>query len=507
METKRYFLSFRKRDTLKNNKILLIILIFSSLLFSNKISQKGIATASSKNKACQQALFHAQTEALHQSGINIFTSSEKKQTMMNNESIKNVINTSLQKSYGYISTISKKESTQYNSSTGYITCKVNGVFEVDTSKLKSQLLALSKKYDNQYETQNNKSKALKGKNELMQKYFILKNNITKIHTFHYSDSYDCGEHLSFNKCKIQLKTKIKTFTKKKLADKYDIDSSLIKMDNIKLKNNIKSTIKNGLSVQYNGKVDVKASSIQNPYIDEINSFNAYLGEKQIFTKNEYEEPESFELGEKISESMGSLADFFTSRKYKIFYTEIGGGDFLVDWFKEDCTHGEVCNTNISGNYLTEIYMQITPISDYFIKLGKGKGKYKSTPIYDGVIYPLEKGTETEYSFAYDMIGLSMSFDYDAIELSTSSDSTISLDLDYIIPSVTEGTKTNYSFNGDDRTLLDEVTTSDNIKPFLTINITQEIPLKDFIVVGIGLHYSSHESMGNQWITLKAGAVF
>ena len=130
-------------------KLGLSILLTSSL-YANKISQSSVATAESKGKACQQALLQAQKEALHQSGINIFTSFEKRQTMMNDNEIKNVINNSLQKSYGYITTISKDEKAEYNPNTGYITCEVNGNFEVDTSKLKSQLLALSQKYDNQY---------------------------------------------------------------------------------------------------------------------------------------------------------------------------------------------------------------------------------------------------------------------------------------------------------------------------------------------------------------------
>ena len=80
-----------------NKKIVLGLLIFSNLIFGNVISQRSVATADSKSKACQQALLQAQKEALHQSGINIFTSFEKRQTMMNDSEIKKVINNSLQK--------------------------------------------------------------------------------------------------------------------------------------------------------------------------------------------------------------------------------------------------------------------------------------------------------------------------------------------------------------------------------------------------------------------------
>ena len=129
--------------------ILLIFISFSNLLFGSEINQSSTATADSKSKACQQALLQAQKEALHQSGINIFTSFESKTTMTDNE-VKKVIDNSLQSSYGNITTISKKERVTFDKDTGYITCKVEGSFEVDTSKLKSQMLALSKQYDNQY---------------------------------------------------------------------------------------------------------------------------------------------------------------------------------------------------------------------------------------------------------------------------------------------------------------------------------------------------------------------
>jgi hypothetical protein len=271
----------------KMNKIIILgLFIFSNLIFASQISKSSIATANSKGKACSQALLQAQKEALEQSGINIFSTFESK-TTMSDDKIKKVIKNDIQSSYGYIKTISKPvEITKYNPITGHITCEVNASFEVDTSKLKSQLLAISKKYDNQYEDETSRAKALRNKNELIQKYSILKDNITNTHIFDYNGSYNCGDSLGLSKCKIQLQNKIRNFTKKELAKKYDIGSSLIKMDDVKLQNNIKTTTNYGLIVKYNGKVEAKASSVKNPYIDEINSLNAFLGANQIIDKTE-----------------------------------------------------------------------------------------------------------------------------------------------------------------------------------------------------------------------------
>ena len=157
-----------------DKKIILGLLIFSNLVFGNEISQSSVATAESKSKACSQALLQAQKEALEQSGINIFSTFETKTIMSDNE-VKKVVKNNLQSSYGYIKTISKDEKAKYNPNTGYITCKVNASFEVDTSKLKSQLLALRQKYDNEYEIETTKTRALKQKVEILILKYLLQN--------------------------------------------------------------------------------------------------------------------------------------------------------------------------------------------------------------------------------------------------------------------------------------------------------------------------------------------
>jgi uncharacterized protein (UPF0333 family) len=213
---------------LKNKIIVLLIVI--DFTFGSMIIQTGIATAETKNKACQKALLLAQKEALQRAGINIFTSFEKKQTFMNDGKIKTIINNSFQKSYGFVKTSSKEEKVNFNPQTGYITCRVKGKFEVDTSKLKSQLLALSQKYNNQFEEENSKTKAIEEKNELLQKYNILKTNLLSTHSIDIGQiSYNGGESLSLDECKKQLKRKIKTKFKNVLAKNYNISPSLIKI--------------------------------------------------------------------------------------------------------------------------------------------------------------------------------------------------------------------------------------------------------------------------------------
>lgn len=264
-------------------KILFGLLIYSNSLFGNTIFQNSVATADSKSKACNLALLQAQKEALHQSGINIFTSFEKKQTIYENE-VKDVINNSLQKSYGYITTISKDEKIQFDQKTGYITCEVYGKFNVDTTKLKSQLLALSQKYENQYQIEKNKTEALKRKNDLIKKYFTLKNNIIKTHTFNYNGKYYCGDTLSLVQCKQQLKNQIKDYYQKELGNRYNIESSLIQIAHTKLSNDIQIITNNGLIIQYDGKAEAKVLSLKNPYIDEIITLNAIIGKNDYIEK-------------------------------------------------------------------------------------------------------------------------------------------------------------------------------------------------------------------------------
>ena len=491
-----------------NKKTILGLLLILNFAYGDQISQIGVATASSKLEACQEALLQAQQEALHESGINIFTSISMKQTVINDVEIKKIITDDLQKSYGYITTISKNETTDYNSKTGYITCKVNGIFEVDTSKLKSQLLALSKKYNNQYEVESSRAKALREKNELMQKYSILKDNITRSHSFKYNGSYNCGDNLGLNECTNQLHKKIRNYMKKKLAKKYNIESSLINMDEIELKDDIQSTTMNGLIVKYNGMVEANALSVKNPYIDEINSLNAFLGEEEIY--DEDTEPKGPSFGEKFTETMSDIGNSIAERQYMIFYSGFGAGDFLFDWMAYDSydSYDELSHSNKSQSSSIEFYAQLTPTSPFMLKLGQGTATYKITSSYDGYAYPTEHATDKDYSFDYYMVGLSVGD-------GKKEEGWIGLDVDYIIPSASSGSISNVTYNDYARTVTSTTNINETINPFVNFSVNiQGAPFHDaenilirHFAIGAGLHYSTNEAMKDQWITLKAGMIF
>jgi hypothetical protein len=493
-----------------DKKIILGLLIFSNLVFGNEISQSSVATAESQSKACSQALLQAQKKALEQSGINIFSTFESKTIMSDNE-VKKVVKNNLQSSYGYIKTISQNKKAKYNPNTGYITCKVNASFEVDTSKLKSQLLALRQKYDNEYEIETTKTRALKQKRALMKKYYALKDNITKKHTFNYDDSYNCGESLGLSDCKNKLKNKIKIFTKKELASKYDISSSLIKMDDIKLYNDIKSTTDDGLIVRYHGKVDAKASSVKNPYIDEINSLNTFLGEKQII--NEVKQPKVASTNKKSSNSNNSIIEFFSSRKqYLILNDYINTED---DYSTSSFNWTESSDSSVSDNVEYLIFLK----SKYYLKLGFGKASYKDSKKNYSGYGETATGYDKEYNYKFYSLGLSMLSNRKKNQFSQ-----YSVDVDYMIP---------YSVTGYDKTYLytktyeeipspwwqrteyneyyAETLISDKnakVEPFTNITLNWDLMISDDILLGMGfiLYTDGQAEWEDNFMTFRLGIV-
>ena len=346
------------------------------------------------------------------------------------------------------------------------------------------------------------------KNELMKKYSSLKNDLTRSHTFKYNGSYNCGDNLGLNECKNQLHKKIKNYMKKELAKKYNIESSLIKMDEIELQDNILSTTINGLVVKYNGGVEANALSIKNPYIDEINSFNAFLGEQEIY--DEDEEPKGPSFGEKFSETMSDIGDSIVERQYMIFYSGFGAGDFLFDWLGDafNDSYGEVSQSNKSKSSSIEFYAQLTPTSPFMLKLGQGTVTYKTTSSYDGYAYPTEYATDKDYSFDYYMVGLS-------VGNGKKGEGWIGLDVDYIIPSASSGTISNIKYSDYDKIVTSTTTINETIDPFVNFSVNiqgtpfynaENILIRHF-AIGAGLHYSTNEAMKGQWITLKAGMIF
>jgi hypothetical protein len=462
---------------LKNKIIVLLIVI--DFTFGSMIIQTGIATAETKNKACQKALLLAQKEALQRAGINIFTSFEKKQTFMSDGKIKTIINNSLQKSYGFVKTISKKEKVNFNPQTGYITCQIKGKFEIDTSKLKSQLLALSQKYNNQLEEENSKTKAIEEKNELLQKYEILKNNLLSTHSININkDSYNCGEFLTLNECKKELKEKIKTKFKNELAKKYNIDPSFIKVASIDLKNDIKVNYDDGLIVSYSGKVEGDVQSVKNPYIDEINSLNVFLGEKQIVDdNNEKITPKGPSFTEKLKSNYNNIVDFFSSKKQ---YFMING--FINIKGSDHNSYGDYPHHH-HNSHISQFEYLINLKTKYYLKLTTGSASYKKTQTdenYDDDNYG-EDIVKEDYSYKYTSVGLS------TMILQAEGGSKSSIDIDYVVPFSQEGTK--------------------KVGNFFNIVWNNDLVITDNIVIGTGFVIGGEEAWKDNLWTVRLGIFF
>jgi len=344
----------------------------------------------------------------------------------------------------------------------------------------------------------------------MQKYSILKNNIKQFHTFNYHNSYNCGENLGLNKCKYQLEHKIKIFSKKELAKKYNINSSLLKMDEIKLQNNIQSSTTNVLIVTYNGKVQANALSVKNPYIDEINSLNAFLGEKKVFEEDakqvsihnlSFQKSRTPSFKKKFSETISNIGDSIIKRQYMLFYTSFGAGNFLFDWIDSNDDSYWLSYSTKNKSSSIEFYAQLTPTSPFMLKLGQGKATYKSTSSYNGYANPTEYATDKDYSFDYNLVG--MSFGDGRKYLGW-----LGADIDYIIPSPSTGKISSIEYNGNRKFIKNTTKMKETIDPFFNFSINLQVaPNKHLFALGIGLHYSSNEAMKSQWITLKAGIVF
>lgn len=263
------------------------------------------------------------------------------------------------------------------------------------------------------------------------------------------------------------------------------------MDDIELQNNIQSTTNYGLVVKYYGTVEAKASSVKNPYIDEINSLNAFLGEKQII--DEDEEPKGPSFGERLSEKMSNIGNSIASRNYMIYYTSFGAGNFLIDWLDYEYTPCCVSRTEEAKASSIEIYIQITPDSKYSLKIGQGSASYNYSNIDEYGPDSTEK-----YSYDYKLIGMSLG-DFNRHEGAY-------IDLDYIMPSNTEGesTSTTYSYSSSETTTTTKV---EDISSFVNLSVNVYKVFVDKLTLSTGIHYSNEKAFKGNWITIKAGLKF
>jgi hypothetical protein len=500
-----------------------------SSISAQEIYQSGNGTAESKTEACRIALQNAQKEALYQSGINIFSIYEKRERISNDE-VKQIINYNLQSSYGFVKTVAKSEKFDFNFQNGMITCKVNGTFEVDTSKLKSQLSALSQKYENISNEEQERANKLEQKNQLLQKYQKLKIALTTEHSFYISENYYCGESLGVSQCKNELKKKVFKSFQKKLAIKHNVDEYLIKVNDIELNSDIQVKAVNGLSAFYSGQVTGKASSVRNPYLDEINSLNAYLGERQIYEKTE-EEPEDNSpnflqrtgstiwngtkyIGNSIWNGTGSILKFLLPKKKDkiIFnvYTEkwIFGTDMMtrVDDYDE-CEYFEKCEFDES--FLNVEYY--IGFKRFYLKLGLGQAEVKDKKLNykdygeddtaEGYIY--------DYSYNFYSVGLSVPIFYNKY-YSGERGYDFSVNIDYVIPFDLQGTTQKFIYE-DEGCCKDIKETAEEIKPFkqdpyINFSITNDI-YRNQIVFGWGLMFSGDSQWNYHILNFRLGYMF
>ena len=322
-----------------------LFFLFTFFVLSKPISSSASATKDSKKQACEEATKQAQKEALELSGINIFSSFKVKK-VLSDKKIEKIISHSVQSSYGLVKTKSKKESVSFNEDTNQITCKVDGVFEVDTSNLEHQMKALKIKYDNMHKEEEQKKKDLERKIKILQRYKKLMSEMSKEHTFDYNNSYNCGNKIGLSECKQETKKDIKVFFKKKLAKKYHINSSDITISEIKY--NKKLEIKSGshFNISYNGKLSARAIKVKNPY-------NENIIDEKLDTNKEKEKTINVQVSD--NDTLGELVGNEKSNKYIYIYYDFN---------------------KISRNLFLTYKMAVFH-KDYLLKASLGTGKYNS----------------------------------------------------------------------------------------------------------------------------------
>ncbi|GEM_PF-4914475 len=496
------------------NKSLMFATILAIPLSSKEIVQTGIGIGESKSVACQNGLENAQKEALYQSGINIFSVYEK--TEISTNEVKQIINYNLQSSFGFVKTRSKTEQTSFDDKTGNITCNVIGTFDVDTSKLQTQLSALSKKYNNINHEENERSNKLNEKNELIAKYENLKTKMETDQSFYFSDSYRCGENLNVVQCKTELQNKLKNSFKEKLAEKYDIESSFITIKDIKLDNEIDVSVKGMLVATYSGKIKSSVLSIKNPYLDEINSLNAYLGERQIFENEKDDNSPSWYngLGTSIWNGTKNVFGFPFRKGNRIVLnrywteatifdedrdTEYATFDYLTTtWECEDWVN---CKIDESFSHI-DYYIRI--FDSYFIKYGNGTAYVKDIKEDYNSIYDNQEGFINDYSYRFHLIGLSMSF---GPSFGRSFEQMLTFGVDYVMPYNEDGYteqlfyhKRSYNYE----VLMEKKDFKG--KSFFNYYATFDLVVDHFIA-GIGITISEDEIWSFNWFNYHIGLMF
>jgi len=128
-----------------------------------------------------------------------------------------------------------------------------------------------------------------------------------------------------------------------------------------------------LVANYSGQVSGKAVSVKNQYLDEINSLNAYLGERQIFEESEEE------VKDDSPSWYDGVADYWDSNDFLIVWNwkeARKSENFRIDWNEHSYTIGDIDTEQISSGfkaYLPIYHNQKKNYKDIFLNIGYGKG--------------------------------------------------------------------------------------------------------------------------------------
>lgn len=104
-------------------------------------------------------------------------------------------------------------------------------------------------------------------------------DIIKKHSFKYKGQYKCKSKSSSDECKKEVKEEIKSFIKEEISKKYDINTSLLVLGNLKHRRVSKLR-----KTYYGGKVSATVVSINNPLLSKDNK-QEKINEKYRYKKS------------------------------------------------------------------------------------------------------------------------------------------------------------------------------------------------------------------------------
>jgi hypothetical protein len=251
--------------------------------------------------------------------------------------------------------------------------------------------------------------------------------------------------------------------------------------------------------------------VKNPYIDEINSLNTFLGEKQII--NEVKQPKVASTDKKSSNTDNSIIEFFSSRKQYLILNDYM--DVSDNYNPSSFDWTEVSDSTISDNVEYLILLK----SKYYLKLGFGKASYKDSKTNYSGFWQTETGYDKEYSYKFYSLGLSMLSNRKKNQFSQ-----YSFDVDYVIPHSVTGYDKTYLYTKTyeeipslwwQRTEYNEyyaetLISDKNVKvePFTNITLNWDLMISDDIILGMGfiLYTDGQAEWEDNFMTFRLGIV-